>query len=85
MGLSYSRLKQVKHSKLSQQKNKVQKNQLTLLPVQITNLPATQPRSGLPLILTSPNGWQLQFQDLPPAQWLQKLMQNHNSAEGLIK
>ncbi len=46
--------------------------------------PASQPRSGSAFILTSPSGWQLQFQDLPSVQWLQALMHN-NPAEGGIK
>lgn len=71
-------------AKLSQQKIKAEKSQLTLLPVQITSLPASQPRPGTSLILTSPSGWQLQLQDLPSAQWLQALMQN-TPAEGGIK
>jgi hypothetical protein len=67
--------------KLSQQKIKAEKSQLTLLPVQITSLPASQPRPGISLILTSPSGWQFQLQDLPSAQWLQALMQNTPSKE----
>ena len=68
-------------AKLSKQKIKAEKSQLTLLPVQITNLSAPQPRPGASLILTSPSGWQLQFQDLPSVQWLQALMQNTPSKE----
>ena len=68
-------------AKLSQQKIKAEKSQITLLPVQITNLPAPQPRPSTSLILTSPSGWQLQLQDLPSAQWLQALMQNSTCKE----
>ena len=67
--------------KLSKQKIKAEKSPLTLLPVQITSLPALQPRPGTSLILTSPSGWQLQLQDLPSAQWLQALMQNTTCKE----
>ena len=67
--------------KLSKQKTKAEKSQLTLLPVQITSLSAPQPRPGASLILTSPSGLQLQFQDLPSVQWLQALMQNTPSKE----
>ena len=66
---------------LSKQKIKAEKSQLTLLPVQITNLPAPQPRPSTSLILTSPSGWQLQLQDLPRVQWLQALMQNTTCKE----
>ena len=71
--------------KLSKQKTKAENSQLTVLPVQITSLPVPQPRPGASLILTSPSGWQLQFQDLPPAQWLQAVMQNNNSSKEFFK
>ena len=71
--------------KLSKQKTKAEKSQLAVVPVQITSLPAPQSRLGASLILTSPSGWQLQFQDLPPAQWLQAVMQNNNSSKESFK